>query len=282
VGIYVLDGGIRDAGWKKLAKSLLKTGRKHELVRLKPAMGQFDGLPMDWGGSVMTYARLALADLVDEDKVFYIDSDLVMNRDWSPVWEWDLDGSVVAAARDVIVQTLGKECLPLQDFGMDPDGAYLQAGVMLMDLRRWREKRISGQVMEYLRSYPHHQKYWDQSALNVVLYRQWKKLPDEWNVPAHWADQGRHGFDLQAPVVHFAGPHKPWIYGHHCSESSRSFFRILDQTSWSGWRPSALRQSFKWLKYRAWQVANRVKRVAISGGNSISKSAKCGELEGRS
>jgi lipopolysaccharide biosynthesis glycosyltransferase len=263
VKVYVLDGGIREAGWQRIADSLRRVGRPNELIRLQPDMARFAGLPQDWGSSVMTYARLALPEMVtDAKRLFYIDSDLVVQRDWTPVWETDLDGAVIAAAREVVIGTLGRENLPLEELGLNPEAPYLQAGVMLIDLPLWRAQRVSEQVLDYLRSHPNQAKHWDQSALNVMLYQQWRQLPDEWNVPAHWAEQGREGFDLEkASVLHYAGPNKPWIYGHHRSGSAARFFRVLDLTAWKNWRPSALRQALKWVKYRFWTLWSRFTRL---------------------
>jgi lipopolysaccharide biosynthesis glycosyltransferase len=258
VRIYVLDGGIRDANWNRLEASLARTGISHELIRLKPDMARFAGLPQDWGSSVMTYARLALPEMVDEDRIFYVDSDIVVQRDWTSVWKTCLDGKIVGTSREVVIGTLGKEDLPLAAFGMDPDAPYLQAGVMLIDLPRWREERVSEQVLGYLAKYRCHSKHWDQSALNVVLYGKWHQLPDEWNVPAHWADQGRAGCTLDGALLHFAGPHKPWLYGYHRSGSAGRFFRALDQTDWCRWRPSAIRQGLKWMKYWGGRLLSRI------------------------
>lgn len=263
IKVYVLDGGIREVGWQRIADSLCQVGRPHELIRLQPDMARFAGLPQDWGSSVMTYARLALPEMVgDTERLFYIDSDLVVQKDWSSVWKTDLDCAVIAAAREVVVGTLGQEHLPLEEFGLNPEAPYLQAGVMLIDLPQWRDRRVSERVLDYLRSHPNHAKHWDQSALNVVLYEHWRQLPDAWNVPAHWADQRREGFDLEmAAILHFAGPHKPWLYGYHRSGSAGRFFEVLDQTAWRGWRPSAVKQWLKWAKYHLWGLRNWLMRL---------------------
>lgn len=248
--IYVLDGGMREKSWNWLVQSLSGTGRAHELVRLRPEMTQFAGLPQDWGSSVMTYARLALSEMVTADRIFYIDSDLLIQSDWTPIWEVDLGDAIIAAAPDVITRTLGGERLPLEKFGMEASAPYLQAGMMIIDLRRWRNERVSEKVVNYLRDHPAHSQFWDQSALNVVLYGRWKALPGAWNTPAWWADAEMEGCTLEAPLLHFVGPHKPWMYGHHHSGSARRFYSWLDRTTWRGWRPSALRQALKWIKYQ--------------------------------
>lgn len=239
--VYLLDGGIRESSWRKLEKTMAGLGRSCELIRLRPDMGAYSGLPKDWGASVMTYARLALPQMVQEDRILYVDADLVVQADWTVLWECDLGDAIVAAAMDVITKTLGAEHLNLEKFHMDGADPYFQAGFLLMDLNKWRDFGVSEKVIAYIQENPDHARYWDQSALNVVLYKRWKLIDRGWNTPAWWADQGTEGCGNDAPVLHFVGPRKPWVYGHHKSGSAKVFFRWLDRTDWKGWRPSGFR-----------------------------------------
>lgn len=249
--VYLLDGGIRPASWRKLERTFAALPRSCELIRLRPDMGRYAGLPQDWGNSVMTYARLALPQMVEEERIFYVDADLLVQADWEALWRTQLpEGAVVAAAPDIVTKTLGGESLPVEKFCLDPAAPYLQAGLLLIDLVEWRRQGVSEKVIAYLRENPDHARHWDQSALNVVLYRRWQPLPIEWNTPAWWADLGREGCRIDAPVLHFVGPNKPWLYGFHTQPSGRVFFRFLDQTAWRGWRPNGLRFAAKMAKYR--------------------------------
>lgn len=45
--VYVLDGGIRERSWRKLQKSLERLPRSCEVIRLRPDMQRFAGLPRD-------------------------------------------------------------------------------------------------------------------------------------------------------------------------------------------------------------------------------------------
>jgi lipopolysaccharide biosynthesis glycosyltransferase len=248
--VYVLDGGIRDFTWRRIERSLRLTGRKLELIRLLPKMSQFAGLPQDWGASVMTYARLALPELVRESRIFYIDSDLVVQGDWTKIFHLALGENVIGAATDIIAKTLSNEPYDFARFQLDPRAPSLQAGVMLIDLEKWRAERISEKTLTYLRENPAQAKCWDQSALNVVLYGRWLSLPVEWNIPGWWADLRREGCSPDAAVLHFVGPNKPWLIGFDQGAAAERFFAELDHTDWRGWRPSRARFLLKLLKYR--------------------------------
>ena len=263
--VYLLDGGIHEDAWRKLERSMAALPRSCELIRLRPDMQSFVGLPQDWGNSVMTYARLALPQMVTEDRVLYVDADLLVQGDWTALWEMDLEDAVVAAAPDVVTKTLGAEKLDLEKFQMDPAAPYFQAGFLVMDLNKWRDFAVSEKVVTYLRENPKHCCFWDQSALNVVLYKRWKMLPCEWNTPAWWADQGIEDCVINAPVLHYVGPHKPWIYGHHTNPSGKQFYYFLDQTAWKGWRPNGLRFAWKMLKYRVGKLLNALRSLFRRG-----------------
>ena len=260
VRVYVLDGGIKPTTWDRLARSLTLTGRAHTLIHLQPAMARFAGLPQDWGNSVMTYARLALPELVDEQRLIYIDADMVIQADVSPLAALDLEGAIVAAAPDVITGTLGNEGLPVKELNLPPDDPYLQAGFLVIDLPKWRDAKVSEGVLDYLRTWPKHAKFWDQSALNVVLHRHWHRLADGWNMPAWWAEAGKGGLNLDGAVLHFVGPNKPWLLGMHQGGGASRFYAEVDRTAWRGWRPTRWRQAYKWLRYQAGRARALLKK----------------------
>lgn len=257
VDVLILDGGLKTDTWNKVETSLKKTNKLKSIRRLLPEMAQFEGLPRDWGSSTMTYARLALPDLCEAKRVLYLDSDMVVQADATVLWTLDLKGNTVAACRDVITKTLGAEGLPLSELYLPPEDPYMQAGLMVMDLELWRKQKISSRALQYIKEYPHGAKYWDQSALNVVLHGKWLQLPDEWNTPAWWADAGREQCSLDAPLLHYVGPHKPWLLGHAHSQTAKRFYNTLDKTVWKGWRPSRSAQLLKQVKYRVGRLLGK-------------------------
>lgn len=252
--VYVLDGGIRDRSWRKVEASVREIRPDCVLRRLRPDMATFAGLPQDWGASVMAYARLALPEMVPEARILYFDSDLIVQADLAALWTLDLEEAVMAAAIDVTAKDLGHAKLPLVELGLSASAPCLNSGLLLMDLPRWRGAEVTAACLRYLRQWPDHASNWDQSALNVVLAGRWQRIESSWNTPAWLADQGRDGCRLDAAVLHFVGPHKPWLYGYHESASAQIFFQWVDRTAWKGWRPSGFRQACKWAKYRAWKL----------------------------
>ena len=269
---YVLDGGMRERSWRRLVESVRRIRADCVLHRLQPDMSAFAGLPRDWGSSVMAYARLALPAMVSDSRIVYFDSDVIVQGDLSVLWEMDLGDAVMAAGLDLTAKDLGGANLPTRELGLCQSAPCLNSGVLLMDLEKWREADISGKALRYLRQWPEHASNWDQSALNVVLYGKWQLLDTGWNTPAWLADQGSHGCRLDARVLHFVGPNKPWMYGYHTNRSAMLFYEWADRTAWKGWRPNGIRQACKWAKYRAWKLKSGLR--CLLGGARVQATGK--------
>jgi lipopolysaccharide biosynthesis glycosyltransferase len=258
--VYVLDGGVRERSWRRLIESVHGVRADCVLHRLLPDMNAFAGLPSDWGSSVMAYARLALPAMIPDPRILYLDSDVIVQGDLSILWDMDLGEAVMAAGLDLTAKDLSGANLPLRELDLCETAPCLNSGVLLIDLQKWREADISAKALRYLRQWPKHALNWDQSALNVVVYGQWRLLDADWNTPAWLADQGSDGCCLDARVLHFVGPNKPWMHGYHKNPSATVFYEWADRTAWRGWRPSILRQACKWAKYRFWKWESELLR----------------------
>jgi lipopolysaccharide biosynthesis glycosyltransferase len=177
----------------------------------------------------------------------------------------------VLAVRDAGAPTVAspRGLLNFRELGLAPDLAYLNAGVMSLDLRLWREERLSERLLGYLESHPHAIRWWDQDALNAVLAGRWGELDPRWNqIPQVWepAREGEDGFPaslrelmIRDPwIVHFSTWSKPWHWG--CTHPARErFFEVLDRTEWAGWRP---RKTFcdTQLAHQCRRIARRLRR----------------------
>jgi lipopolysaccharide biosynthesis glycosyltransferase len=160
--------------------------------------------------SKMTYARFLLPHILPDydGKVLYLDPDILVLDDMGSLWETDLQGAVLGAVPDNLDPQIkhgkpGLETIPrVRD--------YFNAGVLLIDLHRWREERVSERAMEYLALHPD-SPYMDQDALNVVCDGLWKKLDPRWNFQQHINSRISEVAPEQKPgIIHFVTSLKPW------------------------------------------------------------------------
>jgi lipopolysaccharide biosynthesis glycosyltransferase len=208
--VYVLSDGLSEDTKKKVVDSLPKGSA---LIRwLSVDLTAFAGFSTLRHISTATYARLLIASMLPDrvHRALYLDADILVLDDLAPIWELDLEGSVLGAVLD---QRLSKHIKTSNASltGLPHVRDYFNAGVILIDLARWRAERISEKALEYLKIYPH-SLYSDQDALNVACDGLWKQLDPRWNY--YQIDLKKPLSDLSAAqrpgIVHFHGCLKPW------------------------------------------------------------------------
>lgn len=217
-----------DSGWQSWLDSLnlrfqsqRATFRIHELKGL--SAGEF---PLRGRARRIMYARLVAPEqLHDEaERLLYLDADMLVMQPIENLWEIDLGGHVCGCCQDLAVpyvsspmgiKDLSPSCLPF-------DTPYFNAGVMLIDTKKWRNQNISSKALAYLERNTAHINLYDQEALNAALEGDWLQLSCRWNLITSIA--GRPFVDptilesedyqqslLNPCILHFAGTLKPWL-----------------------------------------------------------------------
>lgn len=172
----------------------------------------------------ISYARLLGPNLVSADcmRLIYLDTDVLVRKDIRHLWNVDLEGHPIAAARDFGCPWIGFPTLGLafyREAAIDPAGHYFNSGVLVIDVERWRADHLQERSIALLKSMTPI-RYADQDALNAVLHDDWKSLDPKWNVfpvpPAETFANLLLGPDeaeamaSDPAIVHFAGREKPW------------------------------------------------------------------------
>jgi lipopolysaccharide biosynthesis glycosyltransferase len=193
------------------------------------------GLPL-WGRmTVTTYNKLLAPELVPLHitKALWLDADVLAQADLEDLWTGDLGNAAVRAARDPVVGSVGARfgVAGWRELGLDPGARYFNAGVLVMDLAKWRAEDIGVRALEYVRRHWRRVYFWDQEGLNAVLAGRWTPLEPAWN----WSPSlGAPG--VAPRLVHFAGNLKPWRYRGR-SRWHELYYAEVDRTGWRSWRP---------------------------------------------
>ncbi len=238
---YIIDDGIPPADRQRLADSLPENVRIH---RLPPHTLAFADLPT-WGRMPRTtYQKLALGELLprDLDRVIWLDGDLLVRGDLCRLWSVALGNATVAACQDQRIPRVSSPqgLRTYRQLGIHPDTKYFNAGVLLIDLRRWRTEHVFERAIDYLADNARHLYFWDQEALNAVLAHSRAELDDRWNWnPVVGELMRRRPRPLTAGepddpwILHFSGNIKPWI--HRGRGPAYDLYRIhLERTAWAG------------------------------------------------
>jgi len=250
--VWVLCRGVQPEVRSRIEAPLAGSGMDVEWLEIEDETLERLAIAEVYRRLTPHYLKLIIPDLLPPDmsRVLYFDTDFLVLGEVSRLWSVDLGGAVAGCCADPFQRTLGRSSIRpdcslaerlefLRGRGLDPEASYLNSGVMLIDLPRWRQEEIKRRVVEYSMQYPARNQ--EQDGLNVILAGRWRKLDSPWNVYPRLAE----AFDEPPPelpyAIHFAW-YKPteedYVSRYVESPSKvvfqRLFFEYLDQTSFSG------------------------------------------------
>jgi lipopolysaccharide biosynthesis glycosyltransferase len=209
--IYILYGDLSDVCIKRLERAV---GSFDATVTfLKVDVKLFEDFASSMGAqkyiSKEAYYRIIIPELLSEDisKALYLDCDMIVRTDISELWKVNINHFDLAAVDESRVVSEVDRQARMYRLSLPSKSYYFNSGLLLMNLKRWREKGISYELIQFIRSNPEKLSLLDQDALNAVLHNRWLRLYDKWNYTIS------HILKLpleDAAILHFTGPDKPW------------------------------------------------------------------------
>ena len=185
--------------------------------------------------AVETNYRLLLFSKLFQNyrRMLYLDCDIIVTGDVGELFDVDLEGKSAAGVEDVGFRWLAytKRAIFLDNkpynvlnyctdvLGMKDPGSYVNAGVLLLDLEKCRQKVSFRDVVETLHSRNFF--YNDQDVLNILLEGNIKQVDCKWNYMnniAFYLECDRKEFrelylDLYREdyrIIHYISAKKPW------------------------------------------------------------------------
>ena len=238
-------------GWSDKDRSVMKDLENNLVkVEFRGVDGtQFSNVQLKNGFPLATaYNVLApLYLLGDESRAIYMDADMVVTEDLSPLWEKQLV-SPIGAVLDAHIVWMASPSMwrPWKEEGLEPLTLYLNTGLMLIDLDLWRADKLTERTLEYLEKYE--LPCVDQDALNLALRGVFDQLHPRYNsMPYHHLKMLRYldtvendaviGESITQPaVIHYHRSFfgKPWNYG--CKHPGKNLWRSLADEVSPNWR----------------------------------------------
>jgi len=197
--------------------------------------------------SVATLVKLLLPDLFADryDAILYLDCDLTIHADVSQLFRLDIGACPVAAQRRGMLfftPLLAEEgAAHFARLKMTPPVRYCNAGVMLIDVARWRADNLAARCFDFIREDPERCRLIDEDALNGVLDGRFASLSPVWNMmpPRRWMTAFSR--IIEPGIVHYAGFDKPWKrFGHDKPlvpdlTAYRLYREFLRESPWPDW-----------------------------------------------
>ena len=165
-------------------------------------------LPEMFYFSVAAYFRFFIETSFPQyDKAIYLDSDVILLSDIAELYATDIGDNLVGAAYEQNTDRSPMFTEYVENIIGIPHHTYFNSGVMVMNLKKFREYQVQKRFLDMLSQYHFDCLAPDQEYLNVICHGKVKYLPTGWN---------KHSFpeppEGELKLCHYALSNKPWHY----------------------------------------------------------------------
>ena len=254
ITFYVGDLHISSEHREQLKTLTAGYGREIRFLpidNLKERLG-FDYDTSGWNEVVL--ARLLTDRLLPEtaERVIYLDGDTIVRGSLKALWETDLKGKTIGACAEPTANHKRKKDLALEG------KPYYNAGVLLIDLRQWKQKQVAEKVLDYYKSRGGRLFANDQDAINAAVPEEIAELSPRYNYSNifwHYSYHTLVKISRPAPylpqeiveeagkdpcIIHYLGEERPWRRGnrHKYREDYRKYLSLTpwkntpEETGW--------------------------------------------------
>ncbi|MBD2445795.1 glycosyltransferase family 8 protein [Nostoc sp. FACHB-152] len=258
--VFVIDGGIKKHNKEKILRSLPSDrcevnfilAPEYLLANLKEAHQYCakHGITLNTHVSIASYYRLLIPELLPKhiDKVIYLDCDLVVEKNLGELWQVDLGENYLLAVQDMWIGYVSdpRGLLNYKELGIPPNTKYFNAGILFLNLKKWRDNSVTEKALEYTKQNKDYIRFHDQDVLNGMMVGKWGELDPRWNMTPgiydypSWREspfsEEEYNQIIHDPyILHFATL-KPWKSRWTRNEFKANFFKYLNLTAWAGWK----------------------------------------------
>lgn len=254
--VHILSMGISGESRARLAALAAPYGRSVQVYELGDIRQWFDFSFNPRGFSASALARLFLGRILPEsvERIIYLDCDTVVQDELATLFATPLEGCYLGMVAEPTCPKARRAHL-----GMPDSQPYFNSGVLLIDLKRWREEDAEGQVLAYYKSKDGDLVAPDQDAINgafvgrikeleprynygsVQIYYPWK-TQKKMSAPTPFLTEADYRRGTARPaIVHFLGEERPWRAGNR-HPYTPEYDKYLAMTPWKdtpkdeGWR----------------------------------------------
>lgn len=122
------------------------------------------------------YLRLILGQIIKEDKVLYLDCDVMVNDELGMLWNIDISKYYGAAVLDTVRKAARVEA------GIENDNHYFNSGVLLINLKKWNEDKLIKKFTLYKLQIRGKGIYKDQRIINACISKNLRILHPKYNL----------------------------------------------------------------------------------------------------
>lgn len=170
-----------------------------------------------------TYYKLLIPKILPKvDKILYLDCDVIVKKSLKELWQINISNYLLAAVSDL------NEKLVLDSANAPQNKKkYFNAGVMLINLKKWREEKTLERLKTFLKNPTALLRYSDQCIFNFglndyeILF-----LDNKWNF--HY--NSPHPNSENAAIIHYVWD-KPWLFSS-LNAYRNDYWQVVKKTKW--------------------------------------------------
>lgn len=211
--VYVITDGLNEENNSRFQKLSNVYAKPIRIIKVDDS--RFEKLQVTNHLGRSMYYRFLLPDIVEGDKVLYLDCDIIVRHSLVDLFKINLDGIACGVVEDQNGDDLRLHN-PIMMFSR-----YFNSGVLLINLDYWRQHAVAQQIIDWIKGHKAPLMCPDQDALNAVLEHQVAFLDYRFNFQQGlykdkivWlrADKWPSVFEARKDpvIVHFTAGEKPW------------------------------------------------------------------------
>ena len=146
VNVFLISVGISSGHMTQLGKISQNYGQKLHVINFENILDKIGGGAQKERFDFSTFGRFFLWSLLPDviERVIYLDADTIVNDSLRGIWDTYLGNNLIACAQEPTIYKETKKAV-----GLSEKEPYFNAGVMLIDLNRWRRENVEEQLLTY-------------------------------------------------------------------------------------------------------------------------------------
>lgn len=241
IHVYLMTETMSDSNWARLQELTRKYSQNISPIIIDSRKLKDCPMHDDDYVSLATYYRLLAPQLLPQeiDKILYLDCDMIIDQSIESLYNTDIENYALAAALDEDYMNEGK----YQRLEYTFEKKYFNAGVLLINLKYWRDYKVMQRCFEYIKGNACKLFFHDQDTLNAVLNKEVKLLSVKYNLQTAMLCRNTslntdtkleiEKYKYQPTIIHYTGASKPWQKGSLHPYTKR-FLRYKQLSLWSG------------------------------------------------
>lgn len=239
--VFVVHSTLQENDIQRIGSAV--SGERCEIVNIYVPYERFQDLPSSKRWPKEACYRIFAAHILPEDldRVIYLDPDIVVINDLEKFYKIDFKDNFFAACTHMFepMQSICRARL-----NMAPKSVYINSGVMLINLEKFRKEQKTEQIYEYVKKNRKRIYLFDQDilnglycgkilAVNPLLYNLDERYFKLHNMNPH-SKANRVDYNWvreNTVIIHFCSKKKPWQPGYKGEFGKLFYEKIAEKLS---------------------------------------------------